>query len=319
VPAPASYDYAVIRVVPRVEREEFVNAGVILSCPAEDFLEAGIALDEARLLALDPWADMATVRAHLASFPVICAGGAASGPIGRLSPRERFHWLVAPRSTIIQTSPVHTGRCADPRATLAHLLDAMVRPPRDSLRSRVMQRPGGPAINRALSSTMGQEGGAMTINVGDQIPSVKLKMMTKDGVKDITSDELFKGKVAAFGLPGAFTPTCSAKHLPGYIQNAEALKGKGVDKIVCLSVNDAFVMDAWGKQQGSGDKVMMIADGSGDLTRALGLELDLTANGMGRRMQRFSMLVQDGVVKSVNVEKPGAFEISNAETMLGQV
>jgi peroxiredoxin len=142
--------------------------------------------------------------------------------------------------------------------------------------------------------------------------------MTKDGIKDITTDDLFKGKVAAFGLPGAFTPTCSAKHLPGYIQNADALKGKGVDKIICLSVNDAFVMDAWGKQQNAGEKVMMIADGSGDLTRALGLELDLTANGMGKRMKRFSMLVQDGVVKTINVEKPGAFEVSNAETMLGQ-
>ena len=159
----------------------------------------------------------------------------------------------------------------------------------------------------------------MTINAGDQIPSVKVKMMTKDGIKDITTDELFKGKVAAFGLPGAFTPTCSAKHLPGYIQSADALKGKGVDKIVCLSVNDAFVMDAWGKQQGAGDKVLMVADGSGDLTRALGLELDLTANGMGKRMKRFSMVVQDGVVKAINVEKPGAFEVSNAETMLGQV
>ena len=159
----------------------------------------------------------------------------------------------------------------------------------------------------------------MTVNVGDHIPSVKLKMMTKDGIKDITTDDLFKGKVAAFGLPGAFTPTCSAKHLPGFIQNADALKGKGVDKIVCLSVNDAFVMDAWGKQQNAGEKVMMIADGSGDLTRALGLELDLTANGMGKRMKRFSMVVQDGVVKALNVEKPGAFEVSNAETMLGQV
>ncbi len=319
MPAPSSYDYAVIRVVPRVEREEFINVGVILSCPARDFLEARLELDEARLRALDPWADMAAIRTHLSSFPAICAGGAAAGPIGRMSRRERFHWLVAPRSTIIQVSPVHTGRCADPRDTLEHLLDAMVRPPRERASFQVMQRIDGPAINRAQSSTTGQEGGAMTINVGDQIPSVKLKMMTKDGIKDITTDELFKGKVAAFGLPGAFTPTCSAKHLPGYIQHAEALKGKGVDKIVCLSVNDAFVMDAWGKQQGAGEKVMMIADGSGDLTRALGLELDLTANGMGKRMKRFSMVVQDGTVKAINVEKPGAFEISNAETILGQV
>lgn len=158
----------------------------------------------------------------------------------------------------------------------------------------------------------------MTIKVGDKVPSVKLKHMTADGVKDITTDDLFKGKVAVFGLPGAFTPTCSAKHLPGYVQNAEALRAKGVSKIVCLSVNDAFVMDAWGKQQGAGDKVAMIADGSADLTKALGLELDLTPNGMGLRMKRFSMLLQDGVVKTLNVEKPGAFEVSNAETMLQQ-
>jgi hypothetical protein len=136
VPAPSSpsasgaYDYAVLRVVPRVERAEFVNAGVILSCPARDFLAARIELDESRLLALDPTVDLDAVRAHLASVPVICAGGAAAGPIGALTPRERFHWLVAPRSTIIQTSPVHTGRCADPQATLDHLLDTMVRPPR---------------------------------------------------------------------------------------------------------------------------------------------------------------------------------------------
>lgn len=128
--APGAYDYAVVRVVPRVERAEFVNAGVILSCPARDFLAARIALDEARLLALDPAVDLEAVRAHLAGIPVICAGGPAAGPIGRLSARERFHWLVAPRSTAIQTSAVHTGRCADPDATLEHLLDTMVRPPR---------------------------------------------------------------------------------------------------------------------------------------------------------------------------------------------
>jgi len=130
VPAPCPYDYATIRVVPRVEREEFINAGVILSCPAQDFLEARIALDEQRLRALDPAVDIDAVRTHLASIPIICAGGATAGPIGQLTPRERFHWLVAPRSTVIQTSPVHTGRCADPRHTLEHLLDVMVRPPR---------------------------------------------------------------------------------------------------------------------------------------------------------------------------------------------
>jgi hypothetical protein len=127
VRTPSSYDYAIVRVVPRVEREEFINAGVILSCPAQDFLGARIDLDEQRLLALDPDADVEAVRANLASIPLLCAGGAAAGPIGKLSPRERFHWLVAPRSTIIQTSPVHSGRCQDPAAALDHLLQTMVK------------------------------------------------------------------------------------------------------------------------------------------------------------------------------------------------
>lgn len=124
---PSSYDYAIVRVVPRVEREEFINVGVILSCPAQDFLAARIELDEQRLLALDAGVDLETVRANLASIPLVCAGGAAAGPIGKLSPRERFHWLVAPRSTIIQTSPVHSGRCQDPAAALEHLVQTMVK------------------------------------------------------------------------------------------------------------------------------------------------------------------------------------------------
>src|SRR5882724_12371610 len=123
------YDYAVFRVVPRVEREEFVNVGVIVSCPARDFLQARIELDEQRLRALDPAIDIEDIRVHLASIPAICAGGSLGGPIGRLSRRERFDWLVAPRSTIIQTSKVHTGRCADPAALLEHLLKTMVRSP----------------------------------------------------------------------------------------------------------------------------------------------------------------------------------------------
>ncbi len=124
----SSYDYAVVRVVPRVEREEFVNVGVIVSCPQQDFLEARIELDEKRLQALDPTVNLEAVRAHLASIPSICAGGPAAGPIGQLSRRERFHWLVAPRSTIIQVSPVHTGRCTELNAILEHLLNVMVRP-----------------------------------------------------------------------------------------------------------------------------------------------------------------------------------------------
>jgi hypothetical protein len=125
-----TYDYAIVRVVPKVEREEFVNVGVIVSCPARDFLEARIELDERRLQALDPTLDLEAVRAHLATIPVICAGGEPAGPIGRLSRRERFHWLVAPRSTMIQISPAHAGRCKDPDAALEHLLATMVRPAR---------------------------------------------------------------------------------------------------------------------------------------------------------------------------------------------
>ena len=130
MPAPCSYDYAVIRVVPRVEREEFVNVGVIVSCHERDFLEARIELDEARVRMLDPGADVATMRAHLETIPVICAGGEAAGPIGKLTPRERFRWLTAPRSTIIQVSAAHTGRAGDPATALERLLDSMVRTPK---------------------------------------------------------------------------------------------------------------------------------------------------------------------------------------------
>jgi len=157
----------------------------------------------------------------------------------------------------------------------------------------------------------------MTIKVGDKIPSVTLMQMKDGGPKPVSTDELFRGKkVALFALPGAFTPTCSAKHLPGYIQQYDALKAKGVDAIACLSVNDAFVMGAWGTQQGAGDKVMMLADGNGDFTRAVGLEMDGSKFGMGKRSQRYSMIVEDGVVKSLNVEAPGAFEVSSADHLM---
>jgi hypothetical protein len=131
VPAPRSldYDYAVVRVVPRVDREEFVNAGVILHCRAADFLGARVELDRARVLALFPGADLATIEAHLAAIPRVCAGGEGSGPIGRLTTRERFHWLVAPRSTVVQVSPVHAGLCDDPREALERLFERMIRPP----------------------------------------------------------------------------------------------------------------------------------------------------------------------------------------------
>jgi peroxiredoxin len=160
----------------------------------------------------------------------------------------------------------------------------------------------------------------MTIKVGDKIPSAMLMEKQDGGPKPVKTDELFAGKkVVLFALPGAFTPTCSAKHLPGFIQSADAIKAKGADVIACLSVNDAFVMGAWGDQQGAGGKVMMLADGNGEFTKALGLEMDATRFGMGHRSQRFSMIVDDGVVKALNIEEPGAFSVSSAEHVLKQL
>src|SRR5580700_5298939 len=160
----------------------------------------------------------------------------------------------------------------------------------------------------------------MTIKVGEKLPSATFMEMRDGKPTPVPSDEIFKGKkVALFALPGAFTPTCSAKHVPGFVQNAEALKAKGVDTIACLSVNDAFVMGAWGKDQGAGDKVRMLADGNGEFTAAVGLEMDGSKFGMGKRSQRYSMIVEDGVVKELNVEAPGAFEVSSAEHMLTQL
>ena len=157
----------------------------------------------------------------------------------------------------------------------------------------------------------------MTIKVGDKVPAAKLQIKTKDGVQTKTTDELFGGKkVVLFALPGAFTPTCSAKHLPGFVNNFQAIKAKGVDAIACLSVNDAFVMDAWGKDQSVEDKVMMLADGNGDFTKAVGLTMDGTGYGMGLRSQRYAMVIDNGVVKTLNVEAPGAFEVSSAESVL---
>ncbi|HVV26801.1 MAG TPA: peroxiredoxin [Rhizomicrobium sp.] len=157
----------------------------------------------------------------------------------------------------------------------------------------------------------------MTIKVGDRIPSVTLMEMQDGKPAPVSTDKFFAGrKVAVFALPGAFTPTCSAKHVPGFVNNHDALKTKGVDAIACISVNDAFVMAAWGKDQGADGKVHMLADGNGDFTRAVGLEMDGTKFGMGKRSQRYSMVVDDGVVKSLNVEAPGAFEVSSAEYLL---
>jgi peroxiredoxin (alkyl hydroperoxide reductase subunit C) len=157
----------------------------------------------------------------------------------------------------------------------------------------------------------------MTIKAGDQIPSVTIRQATAEGPKEVDVADLFKGKtVVLFGVPGAFTPTCSAKHLPGFVTQAAALKAKGVDLIACVSVNDAFVMGAWAKDQGIIDQVAMLADGSADLAKAMGLELDLTARGLGMRNQRFALVAKDGKVTHVAVEAPGAFEVSKAEAIL---
>jgi peroxiredoxin (alkyl hydroperoxide reductase subunit C) len=160
----------------------------------------------------------------------------------------------------------------------------------------------------------------MTIKVGDTIPSMKLMMASAEGPKETTTDEIFKGKkVVLFAVPGAFTPTCSAKHLPGFVQYADELKAKGVDTIACIAVNDAFVMGAWGKDQGTGDKVVMLADGAAAFAKAIGLELDLNARGMGWRSQRYALIADDGVVTHLGVEAPGGFDVSRAEAILAAV
>ena len=157
----------------------------------------------------------------------------------------------------------------------------------------------------------------MTIKVGDKVPSVTLRYLGPDGPQSVSSDDFFRGKkVALFGVPGAYTRTCSARHLPGYVNHADEIKAKGVDTIACIAVNDHFVMGAWGKEHKADGKLVMLGDGSGDFTRAIGLELDRVKEGMGIRTQRYSMLVDDGVVKTLNVEKPGEFDVSSAETML---
>ena len=158
------------------------------------------------------------------------------------------------------------------------------------------------------------------IKVGHKLPDASFTVPSPDGLKPMRTAEIFSGKtVALFAVPGAFTPTCSAQHVPSYVKHYDELKAKGVDDILCISVNDAFVMGAWSKDQHAQGKVRMMADGSAAYTKALGLELDLTARGMGVRCQRFSALVDDGVVKALNIEAPGKFEVSGAEPMLKQV
>jgi len=159
----------------------------------------------------------------------------------------------------------------------------------------------------------------MTIQKGDRLPDVPITIAAADGPKPTTTGEYFAGKrVALFAVPGAFTPTCSAKHLPSYVEKAKDLKGKGVDEIACISVNDPFVMAAWGKADGSED-ITMLADGNGDFAEAVGLTMDGSKFGLGKRSQRYSMIVNDGVVEQLNVEEPGEYRASSAETMLDQL
>ena len=157
----------------------------------------------------------------------------------------------------------------------------------------------------------------MTIQVGERLPQATFMTPTEEGPAPISTDEVFKGKrVALFAVPGAFTPTCSAKHLPGFKEQAAALKAKGVDAIACVSVNDVFVMKAWAKDQGVGDEILMLADGNGDFTKALGLELNASKFGMGSRSQRYSLIANDGVVEMLNVEAAGEFRVSSADYLL---
>ena len=160
----------------------------------------------------------------------------------------------------------------------------------------------------------------MTIKVGDKLPDATFMTSSAEGPRPITTDELFKGKtVALFAVPGAFTPTCSAKHVPGFKEHAAEFRAKGVDTIACLSVNDVFVMKAWGADQNVGDDIIMLADGNGDFTKAIGLEMDGSKFGMGSRSQRYSMVVKDGVVETLNVEQGGEFKVSAADYMLAQL
>ncbi len=160
----------------------------------------------------------------------------------------------------------------------------------------------------------------MTIKVGDKLPAATFSAGTPEGPRPMSTDDIFAGKkVALFAVPGAFTPTCSAKHLPGFKEHVADFKAKGVDAIACVSVNDAFVMKAWGESQSVGDDILMLGDGNGDFTKAIGLEMDGSKFGMGQRSQRYSMIVDDGVVKELNVEAPGEFKVSAADYMLAQL
>jgi len=158
----------------------------------------------------------------------------------------------------------------------------------------------------------------MSIQVGDRVPAATMAIMGADGPTTVTTDDLFAGrKVVLFALPGAYTPTCSAAHLPGFVVQSDEILAKGVDRIVCLSVNDVFVMDAWGREHNADDRMAMVADGSAEFTQAVGLDLDLSERQMGLRSQRYAMVVEDGVVTALNVEAPGEFKVSSAEAVIG--
>src|SRR5215469_8485729 len=192
--------------------------------------------------------------------------------------------------------------------------------PSRAIRPSSVWRPCGACARgrREIEPSTGEN--LMAIKVGDRVPAGTLKVMTKDGPKDVSTDDLFKGKkVVLFSVPGAFTPTCDAKHLPGFVQLADQIRAKGVDTIACMAVNDVFVMNAWGKASGVGDKVLMLADGNGEYAKALGLELDASGFGMGTRGQRFAIVARDGVATRVEVEQPGQFKVSAAEAILGQL
>ena len=160
----------------------------------------------------------------------------------------------------------------------------------------------------------------MSIKIGDRIPSITFKHLGPDGMEDISTEDLFDGKkVILFAVPGAFTPTCSAKHVPGFLAHADQIREKGVDNIVCLSVNDPFVMDAWGKDRGTGNNILMLGDGNGDFTRAIDLSLDLSGNGLGSRSQRYAMIVENGTVTALEVEDGPGLNLSSAENIVNKL
>src|ERR1700730_4680429 len=247
----------------------------------------------------------------------ICGIATKSWPASEfiISSGRRARSVGAPRFIRLYANFV-SSRCTDNRCGSVRRRCLPSDPPCaiDSPTAPLRDRDAGPA-RLSVSHTRRD---TMTINVGDRIPSAALKQLTSEGVKEFTTDEIFRAKrIVLIAVPGAFTPACSQRHLPGYVDKAEDIKAKGIDEIACVAVNDAFVMGAWGRDQKAEGKGRMLADGSGDFTRALGLELDLSKGGLGVRSKRYSMLVDDKVVKSLNVEQqPGQVDLSSVEAML---